>query len=56
MRGATYRYAVRLAEAARGEMSDASALRGPQAEFMDAAYADMWPSLRRPDGDPGSPR
>ncbi|AKN75596.1 hypothetical protein QR97_27595 [Streptomyces sp. PBH53] len=56
LRGATYRYAVRLAEAARGEISDASALRGPQVRFMDAAYADMWPGLRRAEGDLGSPR
>ncbi|CAM5513993.1 hypothetical protein [Streptomyces] [Streptomyces griseus] len=47
LRGATYRYAFRLAEAARGEVSDASALREPQKEFMDAAYDDMWPGRRR---------
>jgi hypothetical protein len=51
LRGATYRYALRLAEAARGEMADASALRGPQVQFMDAAYGDMWPGRRRADGE-----
>jgi hypothetical protein len=45
LRDATYRYAFRLAEAARGEIADASALRGPQVQFMDAAYGDMWPDL-----------
>ncbi len=52
LRGATYRYAFRLAEAARGEIADASALRGPQVQFMDAAYDDMWPGRRRAAGDP----
>ncbi|MGX1135586.1 hypothetical protein RKD49_007776 [Streptomyces glaucescens] len=52
LRGATYRYALRLAEAARGEIADASALRGPQVRFMDAAYDDMRPGRRRASGDP----
>ena len=56
LRGATYRYAFRLAEAARGEIADASALRGPQVQFMDAAYGDMWPGQRRADGDLITPR
>ncbi|MEV6056864.1 hypothetical protein [Streptomyces sp. NPDC052107] len=51
MRGAAYRYAFRLAEAARGEIADASALRGPQVQFMDAAYGDMWSGQRRSAGD-----
>ncbi|CAL9645125.1 hypothetical protein [Streptomyces sp. enrichment culture] len=52
LRGAAYRYASRLAQAARGEAADASALREPQVQFMDAAYADMWPGQRRADGVP----
>lgn len=56
LRGATYRYAFRLAEAARGEIADASALRGPQVQFMDAAYDDMWPGQRRAAGDPATPQ
>ncbi|ULR53856.1 hypothetical protein [Streptomyces deccanensis] len=54
LRGATYRYAFRLAEAARGEIADASALRGPQVQFMDAAYDDMWPGQRRAAGIPAT--
>ncbi|MCX4762952.1 hypothetical protein OG562_18605 [Streptomyces sp. NBC_01275] len=50
LRGAAYRYASRLAEAARGEVADASALRGPQVRFFDAAYDDMWPGRRRTAG------
>lgn len=53
LRGAAYRYAFHLAEAARGETADASALRAPQAQFMDAAYDDMWPGRRRAVG-PGA--
>ncbi|GAA2728186.1 hypothetical protein [Streptomyces nogalater] len=56
LRGAAYRYAFRLAEAARDGVADASALRGPQARFMDAAYGDMWPGRGRAEGDPGAPR
>ncbi|WP_247693002.1 hypothetical protein [Streptomyces sp. RM99] len=56
LRGAAYRYAVRLAEVARGEVTDASALRGPQVQFMDAAYGDMWPGRRRGDVDSSSSR
>ncbi|MET8570108.1 hypothetical protein [Streptomyces sp. NPDC004783] len=56
LRGAAYRYAFRLAEAMRGGMSDTSALRGPQAQFMDAAYDDMWPGQRRAAGDPAASR
>ncbi|MER5432402.1 hypothetical protein [Streptomyces sp. NPDC002588] len=56
LRGATYRYAFRLAEAARGEITDASALRGPQVQFMDAVYGDMWPGLRRAEGQPSTPQ
>jgi hypothetical protein len=52
LRGAAYRYAARLAEAARGEIADASALRGPQVKFFDAAYDDMWPGQRRAAGIP----
>ncbi|MEU2673060.1 hypothetical protein ABZ622_30210 [Streptomyces sp. NPDC007164] len=47
LRGATYRYAFRLAEAARGDDADAATLRGVQAEFMDAAYDDLWPGRQR---------
>ncbi|MFD7528502.1 hypothetical protein ACFV8E_13055 [Streptomyces sp. NPDC059849] len=47
MRGATYRYAFRLAETARGDDADAATLRGVQAEFMDAAYDDLWPGRQR---------
>ncbi|MFE2286453.1 hypothetical protein ACFXDJ_20085 [Streptomyces sp. NPDC059443] len=47
LRGATYRYAARLAEVAWGELADASALRGSQVQFMDAAYDDLWPGRRR---------
>ncbi|AIR96303.1 hypothetical protein [Streptomyces glaucescens] len=50
LRGAAYRYALHLAEAARGERADTSALRAPQAQFMDAAYDDMWPGRRRAAG------
>ncbi|MGW2330378.1 hypothetical protein ACWC5C_32115 [Streptomyces sp. NPDC001700] len=56
LRGAAYRYAFRLAEAARDEIADASALRGPQVQFMDAAYGDMWPGQRRADGEPATPQ
>ncbi|MEW1930151.1 hypothetical protein [Streptomyces sp. NPDC088360] len=56
LRGATYRYAFRLAETARGEVTDVAALRGPQAQFMDAAYDDMWPGRRRAAGSPAVPR
>jgi hypothetical protein len=56
LRGAAYRYAFRLARAARHETADASELRGPQAEFMDAAYDDMWPGQRRTTGDDATPR
>lgn len=54
LRGATYRYAFRLAAGARGEIADASALRGTQVQFMDAAYEDMWPGQRRAAGDPAT--
>ncbi|MGF1430993.1 hypothetical protein [Kitasatospora sp. LaBMicrA B282] len=47
LRGATYRYAARLAEAARGEAPGASELGRAQVEFMDAAYQDLWPGQRR---------
>ncbi|WP_326732484.1 hypothetical protein OG418_03325 [Streptomyces phaeochromogenes] len=55
LRGATYRYAARLAEVARGEMADVSALRGPQVQFMDASYDDLWPGQRRAAGDSPAP-
>jgi len=55
LRGAAYRYAARLAEAARGEIADASALRGPQVQFMDASYDDLWPGQRRAAGDSLAP-
>ncbi|MEL5957878.1 hypothetical protein AADR41_24480 [Streptomyces sp. CLV115] len=47
LRGAAYRYAFRLAETARGGAADAATLRGVQAEFMDAAYDDLWPGRHR---------
>ncbi|MEV3993577.1 hypothetical protein AB0J57_32210 [Streptomyces sp. NPDC049837] len=47
LRGATYRYAASLTAAARGEVAEASALGRLQAQFMDAAYDDMWPRQRR---------
>jgi hypothetical protein len=50
LRGAAYRYAARLAEAGRGEMTDASELRRSQVQFFDAAYDDMWPGQRRAAG------
>jgi hypothetical protein len=56
LRGAAYRYAARLAEAARGEIADGAALRGPQAQFFDAAYSDMWPGQRRAAGDSVAPQ
>jgi hypothetical protein len=40
-RGAVCRFAVRLTEAAQGEVPDLSGLRGPQVEFFDAAHADL---------------
>ncbi|KOY55290.1 hypothetical protein ADK59_25775 [Streptomyces sp. XY332] len=55
LQGATYRYAARLADAARGEIADASALHGPQVQFMDAAYDDLWPVQRRTAGDSLAP-
>lgn len=51
LRGATYRYALGLAQAARCEIADVSVLRGLQVGFMDAAYGDMWPGRQRADGD-----
>ncbi|MFF5470784.1 hypothetical protein [Streptomyces achromogenes] len=56
LRGAAYRYAARLAEAARDGITDGSALRGPQAQFFDAAYDDMWPGHRRATGASVTPR
>lgn len=56
LRGAAYRYAARLAEAARGGISDGSALRGSQVQFFDAAYDDMWPGHRRAAGDSVTPQ
>ncbi|WP_244190370.1 hypothetical protein [Streptomyces caeruleatus] len=56
LRGAAYRYAARLAEAAKDGISDGSALRGPQARFFDAAYDDMWPGHRRAAGDSVTPQ
>ncbi|MFJ6433749.1 hypothetical protein [Streptomyces sp. NPDC091416] len=56
LRGAAYRFAVRLAEAARGGISDGSVLRGSQAQFFDAAYDDMWPGHRRTAGDSVMPQ
>ncbi|MFI1761097.1 hypothetical protein ACH41H_03355 [Streptomyces sp. NPDC020800] len=52
LRGAAHRYAARLAEGARSGMSDGSALRGPQAQFFDAAYDDMWPPTTRSSSTP----
>ena len=51
LRGAAHRYAARLAEAAQGAIAEASALRGPQVRFFDAAYDDMWPGQRRAAGE-----
>ncbi|MEV8318454.1 hypothetical protein AB0Q95_30280 [Streptomyces sp. NPDC059900] len=51
LRGSAYRYAFCLVQAVRGEITNSSALRGPQAQFMDAAYDDMWPGHRRATGD-----
>ncbi|MCQ4211899.1 hypothetical protein [Streptomyces longispororuber] len=56
LRGAAYRYAARLAEAAGGGTPDATVLRGLQAAFFDAAYDDMWPGHRRVAGDSVPPR
>ncbi|MET9826754.1 hypothetical protein ABZ038_35085 [Streptomyces sp. NPDC006349] len=56
LRGAAYRYAAPLAEAARDGVSDGSALRGPQARFFDAAYDDMWPGRQRETGGSAAPR
>ncbi|MEU7579945.1 hypothetical protein AB0B50_20365 [Streptomyces sp. NPDC041068] len=56
LRGATYRYALSLAAAARGEMSEPSAVRAAQVHFMDAAYDDMWPRRRRTETEPVAPR
>ncbi|MPY39452.1 hypothetical protein FNH04_05810 [Streptomyces phyllanthi] len=56
LRGSAYRYAFSLVQAAQGEIADSSALRGPQAQFMDAAYDDMWPGQRRATGDSVAPR
>ncbi|POX47692.1 hypothetical protein C3488_22855 [Streptomyces sp. Ru72] len=56
LRGAAYRYAFILALAVRGEITDAFALRTPQAQFFDAAYDDMWPGQRRTAGESASPR
>lgn len=56
LRGSAYRYAFCLVQAVRGEIADSSALRGPQAQFMDAAYDDMWPGQRRATGDSATPR
>ncbi|MFZ3566825.1 hypothetical protein ACOKM5_07625 [Streptomyces sp. BH097] len=55
LRGATHRYAARLAEAARGEIANVSSLRGPQVQFMDASYDDLWPGQRRAAGDSPAP-
>ncbi|MGV9250831.1 hypothetical protein [Streptomyces sp. NPDC003697] len=56
LRGAAYRYAARLAEAAKSGISDGSALRAPQAQFFDAAYDDMWPGHRRTAGGSATPQ
>ncbi|WTO33261.1 hypothetical protein OG399_43390 [Streptomyces achromogenes] len=56
LRGSAYRYAFCLVQAVRGEIADSAALRGPQAQFMDAAYDDMWPGQRRATGDSVAPR
>ncbi|MER5983508.1 hypothetical protein [Streptomyces sp. NPDC001787] len=56
LRGAAYRLAARLAEAARGGISDGSVLRGSQAQFFDAAYDDMWPGHRRAPGASVTPQ
>ncbi|GAB7187430.1 hypothetical protein ATKI12_7261 [Kitasatospora sp. Ki12] len=47
LRGATYRCAARLVEAARGEAAGAPELGRAQVEFMDAASQDLWPGQRR---------
>lgn len=48
LRGAAYRFATRLTEAARGGGADAAVLHRAQVEFMDAAYDDLWPGRQRP--------
>jgi len=55
LRGAAYRYAVCLAEAARGETADASVLHRSQVQFMDASYDDLWPGQRRTAGNSPAP-
>ncbi|MET7619179.1 hypothetical protein [Streptomyces sp. NPDC005408] len=55
LRGATYRYALRLAATVRGEAVDVEALREAQVHFMDAAYDDLWPSQRRSAGRTNAP-
>lgn len=47
LRGAAYRFAARLTEASGGSDVDGDALHRAQVEFMDAAYADLWPGQRR---------
>jgi hypothetical protein len=47
LRGAAYRFAARLTEASGGRDVDGDALHRAQVEFMDAAYADLWPGQRR---------
>ena len=56
LRGFAHRYAFCLVQAVRGESAAASALRWPQAQFMDAAYDDMWPGQRRAPGASAAPR
>ena len=47
LRGAAYRFAARLTEAARGEGANRAVLHRAQVEFMNAAYDDLWPGQRR---------
>ncbi|WP_409471438.1 hypothetical protein [Streptomyces sp. HC307] len=47
LRGAAYRYAARLTEAANTDAADRAALHQAQVQFMDAAYDDLWPGRQR---------
>ena len=50
LRGATYRYARCLSGPVRGETVDSEARSEAQVRFMDAAYAELWPSQPRSAG------
>jgi translation elongation factor P/translation initiation factor 5A len=44
-----------VAASVRNANADASALRGPQVQFMDASYDDLWPGRRRAAGHSVAP-